>query len=59
MGVFWLALLVARSGFAIHGPYWSWRDATAFGNGTPSPADKRRAVLEYARWVAAMRRAAR
>jgi hypothetical protein len=59
IGLFWLLVLVARSGFALNGPYWSWREATAFGNGQPSKAEKRRGVLEYARWVCAMRRAAR
>lgn len=59
MGLIWLGVLVARSGFALKGPYWTWREATAFGNGTPNKSDRRRAVLEYARWISAMRRAAR
>lgn len=42
--------------FRLGGPYWKWRKATAFGRGSPPPAEMRRLLLEHARWIARMRR---
>lgn len=52
-----LGTMVARGGFRLGGPYWTWRRHTAFGPWGPADAaDNRRAVLEYARWVHEFRR---
>ncbi|MEI7876435.1 MAG: hypothetical protein DWI09_02150 [Planctomycetota bacterium] len=52
-----------RLGFAtrlrVGGAYWKWRKETAFGSDPakwPSAAERRHAMLEYARWTQAMRR---
>lgn len=37
--------------FRFGGPYWRWRHETAFGRCEPDPREKRRAILDYARWV--------
>ncbi len=42
--------------FRFNGRYWRWRTETAFGNGTPDGAEKRRAALDYGRWVYRMKR---
>lgn len=54
-----LARLAVISGFRMSGPYWHWRMTTALGPkglAAVSPAERRRAVLHYARWIARMRR---
>lgn len=58
-GLVYLLVLVARTGFSTRGAYWQWRTHTAFGNGMPPRAQRVEAVLDYARWIATMRRAAR
>ncbi|MCP3904231.1 MAG: hypothetical protein GY715_11420 [Planctomycetes bacterium] len=58
-GLWELALLGARTGFRIRGPYWRWRIETAFGSdpGRRPPRRQRvHAVLEYARWIYRMKR---
>ena len=48
-----------QSRFRMRGAYWTWRNETAFGNGSlpqPTPAEKRRAMWHYAAWVWRMRR---
>jgi hypothetical protein len=45
--------------FRVRGAYWSWRKDTAFGNDPakwPSAAERRHAMLDYARWAWRMRR---
>jgi hypothetical protein len=45
--------------FRLKGPYWKWREETAFGSERskwPSAADRRHAMLEYAAWAQRMRR---
>ncbi|MFO0833021.1 MAG: hypothetical protein U0637_14410 [Phycisphaerales bacterium] len=45
--------------FRMSGLYWRWRTGTALGPrgaDAVSAAERRRAVLEYGRWVARMRR---
>ncbi len=54
-----LLLLFAKTGFRLRSPYWQWRLHTAFGRGYPSKREFARGMLEYARWVSRMRRAAR
>lgn len=36
--------------------YRRWREETAFGHAGLAPAERRRAVMEFAHWVSAMRR---
>ncbi|MBM4110274.1 MAG: hypothetical protein FJ254_02805 [Phycisphaerae bacterium] len=55
-------IALVRLGFAtrfrLGGAYWSWRRETAFGCDAarwPSAAQRRRAMIEYAEWVASMR----
>jgi hypothetical protein len=53
-----LARLAVITRFRFGGPYWSWRTTTALGpKGTDAvpAAERRRAILHYARWVARMR----
>jgi hypothetical protein len=55
-GVYQLARLAVITGFRFKGPYWEWRNHTAFGRGMP--ASKREllaAVLEYGVWMHRMR----
>lgn len=59
MGIIALVRLALRSRLRLKGPYWSWRMHTAFGKGMPSRIELVRSVLDYGRWVHAMRRAAR
>jgi hypothetical protein len=50
-GLWSLFLLGCRTRFRFGGAYWRWRHETAFGHGEPSPDEKRRAVIHYARWM--------
>ena len=55
-GILSLARLVVLFRFRFAGDYWTWRQHTAFGAGTPSSRLERlRATLEYARWIHRMR----
>ncbi len=54
-----LARLAVITRFRMKGAYWQWRTTTALGpEGLAAlPAvERRRAVLEYGKWVARMRR---
>lgn len=54
-----LALLGWRTGFRRRGAYWAWRMETAFGHDAarmPDASSRRHAIIDYANWVAAMRR---
>lgn len=54
-----LALLGWRTRFRRRGAYWAWRLDTAFGHDPkriPDAAARREAIVDYANWVAAMRR---
>ena len=45
--------------FRLGGAYWKWRKETAFGSDTskwPTSAERRHAMLEYARWSQRMRK---
>ncbi|HYF13554.1 MAG TPA: hypothetical protein VD971_00630 [Phycisphaerales bacterium] len=56
-GLYELFRLAVLSRFRMRGKYWTWRMHTALGDGAGvSPAERRRAILEYGRWVARMRR---
>ncbi|MBM4051829.1 MAG: hypothetical protein FJ270_03675 [Planctomycetes bacterium] len=53
-----LARLGIATRFRLGGAYWSWRRETAFGRDAarwPSAAHRRKAMIEYAEWVTAMR----
>lgn len=54
-----LARLAALTRFRLSGPYWQWRTTTALGpkglDAMPR-AERRRAVLDYGKWIARMRR---
>jgi hypothetical protein len=57
-----LASMALATRFRLRGAYWSWRRETAFGSDPsrwPAASARRRAIFEYARWVASMRRLAR
>jgi hypothetical protein len=52
-----LLRLGVATNFNFDGAYWKWRWQTAWGNGEkPKGREKLRAMMEYARWVARMRR---
>lgn len=51
-----LARLAVITRLRFRGPYWSWRMSTAFGRGLPPRPELLRSILDYARWVRAMRR---
>jgi len=56
LGLLWLGFATR---FRVNGAYWSWRKETAFGldeSKWPSPAARRHAMLEYARWAWRMRK---
>jgi len=56
-GLYELARLFVISRGRMRGAYWSWRRSTAMGDGsTLSPAQRKSAILEYARWIRRMRR---
>jgi len=56
-GLYELFRLAVLSRFRVRGNYWAWRMHTALGDGAGiSRAERRRAILEYGRWVARMRR---
>ncbi len=55
----WLATVLAcRCRLRFGGGYLAWRRHTAFGGGDLTAAEKRRALLEWARWASSMRRLA-
>lgn len=55
-GVYQLARLGVITRFRFRGPYWTWRNQTAFGRGVPeSRMEMIRAVLEYGVWMHRMR----
>ena len=61
-GLLALLSIAAATGFRLRGAYWTWRRETAFGSDPsrwPPARERRRMILEYARWVASMRRMAR
>ncbi|MHC4833347.1 MAG: hypothetical protein ACYTFH_05560 [Planctomycetota bacterium] len=61
-GAWCLLSMAAATRFRMRGRYWSWRRETAFGSDRarwPEPEKRRRAILEYARWAASMRRLVR
>ncbi len=54
-----LARLGLATRWRLDGKYWSWRHETAFGSDPsrwPRVQCRRHATMEYARWVADMRR---
>jgi hypothetical protein len=56
IGLFRLGL---STRFRMGGSYWKWRKETAFGNDPskwPPAAERRHAMLEYARWSQRMRK---
>lgn len=55
-GLWELARLGFITRFHFRGPYWSWRMHTAFGKGEPPAGDRRRSILDYARWIHRLRR---
>jgi hypothetical protein len=58
-GAWELLLLACRARFRLNSAYWTWRRETAFGSdpiSMPSSAERRRAVLDYGRWVFRMKR---
>ncbi|MBC7835182.1 MAG: hypothetical protein H7Y88_08785 [Phycisphaerales bacterium] len=55
--VYELARLAILTRFRFKGPYWTWRQHTAFGRGLPeSRRELLASVLEYGAWVRRMRR---
>jgi hypothetical protein len=61
-GCWCLLSMAVATRFRMRGRYWSWRRETAFGSDRsrwPKAADRRRAIVEYARWAASMRRLVR
>jgi hypothetical protein len=60
-GILWSIYELVRMAvvirFRFSGAYWRWRMETAFGGGMPeSKREMVRSLLEYGRWVHAMRR---
>ncbi len=55
-GVLALVRLAMLGALSKRNRYWQWRQSTAFGRFTVSAKDRRRAVLDYGRWVHSMRR---
>jgi hypothetical protein len=58
-GLWELMRLAAKTRFRLRGKYWRWRMETAFGSDhskLPPARARRKATLEYARWVRRMRR---
>ncbi len=51
-----LARLGCRGALNRRNRYWQWRRETAFGPFAVTPGQRRRAVLDYGRWVFRMRR---
>ncbi len=61
-GLWELALLAARNGMQLRGPYWRWRYETAFGTDASRRPPRReiiRMLLDYGRWVWRMKQARR
>jgi hypothetical protein len=57
IALYTLARLGIATNFRLRGKYWTWRWQTAWGSGEqPSSKQKWAAALEYARWVAKMKR---
>ena len=51
-GVYQLARLAVITRFRFRGPYWEWRNHTAFGRGLPeSRREIVAAVIEYGVWM--------
>jgi hypothetical protein len=55
-GLWQLLRLGFLSKFRFRGPYWKWRNHTAFGRGVPPKGELVRGVLEYGRWMHRMRK---
>lgn len=55
-GLLALARLACLGALNSRNRYWQWRRHTAFGKSPVSRGERFRAVLEYGRWVHAMRR---
>jgi hypothetical protein len=55
-GVYELARLAVLTRCDFHGPYWTWRLHTAFGNSPINRGEAARSVLKYARWIRHQRR---
>ncbi|MCL4197292.1 MAG: hypothetical protein KJZ69_07340 [Phycisphaerales bacterium] len=55
-GLVALAGLAGRGALNRRNRYWQWRRETAFGPFAVTPGQRRRAVLDYGRWVFRMRR---
>lgn len=55
-GVYQLGRLGVITRFRFKGPYWEWRNQTAFGRGVPeSKRELLAAVQEYGVWMHRMR----
>ncbi len=55
-GIYQLLRLGLITRFRFKGPYWEWRNQTAFGRGMPeSRTELLRSVLEYGIWMHQMR----
>jgi hypothetical protein len=55
-GVYQLGRLGVITRFRFKGPYWEWRNQTAFGRGVPeSKRELLASVLEYGVWMHRMR----
>ncbi len=55
-GLYQLLRLGVITRFRFNGPYWEWRNHTAFGRGTPgSRRELIAAVIEYGVWMHRMR----
>ncbi len=54
--LFALLRLGVQTRFRFRGAYWGWRRETAFGGGEPPKSERRKMILDYARWVWRMRR---
>ncbi|MCC6908788.1 MAG: hypothetical protein IT430_12660 [Phycisphaerales bacterium] len=55
-GLLALARFATMGALGRHNRYWQWRRSTAFGDFEVPPREKRRALLDYGRWVHMMRR---
>ena len=58
-GLWQLFRLALREGLGLRGPYWRWRQETAFGvdrQRWPSFRSRLGAVLDYGRWLHRMKR---
>ncbi len=55
-GLLSLALLTRRGALNPRNRYWQWRRETAFGSFAVPRPERRRAILDYGRWVFRMQR---